>query len=169
MGYCIRKSFLTDFFDILFAHKNFPRLTHTKISPIYTRKNFPYIYTHKNFPTIFTLLLYLQLCYYLNNSLCLSAYLPMYKRHNVTVATVFSFAFVVILFVFSICLSCPHLSTILRMSALSFPLFTFQSVSIRHVFSIQRDCFSSQGYFSSIICPFQPLYFHIPTLYCLAI
>lgn len=164
------KKFLHGFFDCLFAHKNCPRLTHTKISPIYTRKNFPYIYTHKNFPTIFTLLLYLQLCYYLNNSLCLSAYLPMCLRPYVQKSqrnsrNTISFAFIVVM----LSLSCPHLSLILRMSALSFPLFTFQSVSIRHVFSIQRDCFSSQGYFSSIICPFQPLYFHIPTLYCLAI
>lgn len=104
------KKFLHGFFDCLFAHKNCPRLTHTKISPIYTRKNFPYIYTHKNFPTIFTLLLYLQLCYYLNNSLCLSVYLPMCLRSYVQKSqrnsrNTISFAFIVVM----LSLSCPRL------------------------------------------------------------
>lgn len=116
------KKFLHGFFDCLFAHKNFPRLTHTKISPIYTRKNFPYIYTHKNFPTIFTLLLYLQLCYYLNNSLCLSAYLPMCLRPYVQksqrnsrtllplTSKVLTYSPLLLLSsALSISLSCPHL------------------------------------------------------------
>lgn len=131
------------------THKKFSLYIHARISPI--------IHAQK-FPTIFTILLYLQLYHYLNNLFCLFAYVlmcqcsyvitsyvPMSQRNSR--ATCF------------LCLVKLHLSLLLILQGFSFilspfalfiSLFTSQPVSVRHVL-IQRDCFTLQYLFSSII------------------